>query len=146
MNIIKTNTPKRTWNEGFMPSIFGQLMDDFYSENRMANFQNFSPKTDISEDEKAYYLEMALPGMSKEEVKLEIKQDVLIIEGERKFEKDEKGKSFHRIETSYGKFKRSFTLPDPVDREGVDATFELGVLKIVLPKTEKTAPKAIVIK
>ncbi|MHB1277599.1 MAG: Hsp20/alpha crystallin family protein [Bacteroidia bacterium] len=145
MNIIKAN-PKRTWNDGFMPSIFGQLMDDFVSDSRMATFQNFSPKTDISEDDKGYYLEIALPGMRKEDVTLEIKQDVLNIEGERQFKNEEKGKTYHRIETNYGKFKRSFTLPDPVNREGVDASFEQGVLKIFLPKTEKVAPKAIVIK
>lgn len=145
MNVIKSN-PKRSWNDGFMPSIFGQLMDDFVNDSRMVNLQNFSPKTDISEDDKGYYLEIALPGMKKEDVKLEIKQDVLSIEGERKFENEEKGKSFHRIETSYGKFKRSFTLPDPVNREGVDATFEAGLLKVFLPKSEKVAPKAIAIK
>ncbi len=145
MNIIKSS-PKRTWNDGFMPSIFGQLMDDFVNDSRMVNLQNFSPKTDISEDDKGYYLEIALPGMKKEDVKLEIKQDVLSIEGERKFENEEKGKSYHRIETSYGKFKRSFTLPDPVNREGVDASFEHGVLKVFLPKSEKVAPKAITIK
>lgn len=145
MNIIKSN-PKRTWNDGFMPSIFGQLMDDFVNDSRMVNLQNFSPKTDISEDDKGYYLEIALPGMKKDDVKLEIKQDVLSIEGERKFENEEKGKSYHRIETSYGKFKRSFTLPDPVNREGVDASFEHGLLKVFLPKSEKVAPKAITIK
>lgn len=146
MALIKS-TPKRSgWNEAFMPSMFGQLMDDFFTENRANQVSNFSPRTDISETDKGFHLELALPGMKKEDVKMEVKKELLTIEGERKFEKEESEKTFHRIESSYGSFKRSFTLPDHINRDAIEAKFENGILNVFIPKTEKVAPRSIEIK
>lgn len=146
MTLIKTSPAKRTWNDGFMPSVFGQLMDDFFTENTLAKSNVFSPKADILEDDKGFHLELSLPGMKKSDIKIEIKKDILHIEGERKFEKEEKGKTYHRVESNYGTFKRSFTLPDHIDRGAVEAQFEDGILRLLLPKTEKTVPRNIEIK
>ncbi|MBI1221998.1 MAG: Hsp20 family protein [Bacteroidetes bacterium] len=146
MALIKS-TPKRSgWNDVFMPTSFGQLMDDFFTENRMNQAARFSPKTDISEDEKGFHIELSLPGMKKEDVSLEVKKDMLTIEGERKFESEEKDKTYHRVESSYGSFKRSFTLPDYTNSDAIEATFENGILKVFVPKAEKIAAKSIEIK
>lgn len=146
MTLIKTAPVKRTWNEAFMPSVFGQLMDDFFTENKFTNSNVFSPSSDILEDEKGFHLEISLPGMKKSDLKIEIKKDILQIEGERKFQNEEKGKTYHRVESNFGSFKRSFTLPDHVNKDEVEAQFEDGILHLFLPKTEKSAPKNIEIK
>jgi len=129
-----------------MPSVFGQLMDDFFTENNLAKTNVFSPKSDILEDDKGFHLEVSLPGMKKSDLKIEIKKDILQIEGERKFEKEDKGKTYHRVESNYGSFKRSFTLPDHVNKDEVEAQFEDGILHLFLPKTEKLTPRSIEIK
>jgi len=81
--------------------------------------------------------------VKKEDVRVTLEDGVLTIQGERKQEKEEKGKKYHRIERSYGSFVRSFTLPDLIDEEKVKAEFKDGVLNLKLPKSEKAKPKAI---
>ena len=129
-----------------MPSVFGQLMDDFFTENTLAKNNVFSPKSDILEDEKGFHLEISLPGMKRSELKIEINKDLLHIEGERKFAKEENEKTYHRVESNYGAFKRSFTLPDHIKKEEIEAKFEDGILYLFLPKSEKAAPRNIEIK
>ncbi len=146
MTLIQTSPGKRTRNEGFMPSVFGQLMDDFFTENTLAKNNVFSPKSDILEDEKGFHLEISLPGMKRSELKIEINKDLLHIEGERKFAKEENEKTYHRVESNYGAFKRSFTLPDHIKKEEIEAKFEDGILYLFLPKSEKAAPRNIEIK
>jgi len=82
----------------------------------------------------------------KEDVKVTVENDVLTITGERKFEKEEKNKKYHRIERAYGSFVRSFTLPDVADGDKVHAEFKDGVLKVHLPKTERAKPKQVEVK
>jgi HSP20 family protein len=101
---------------------------------------------DIYETDKSIVLKVELPGLSKEDINKEIKDDNLILRGERKFEKDIREENYHRIERSYGKFSRSFSLPSTIDRNKVDATFKDGVLEITIPKAEETKPKQIEIK
>ena len=106
----------------------------------------WSPAVDIYETDKAIVLKVELPGLSKDDINIEIKDDNLILRGERKFEKDIREENYHRIERSYGKFSRSFSLPGSIDRNKVDATFKDGVLEITIPKAEETKPKQIEIK
>ena len=101
------------------------------------------PSVDISETEGEYQIKAEIPDVKKEDVKVTVEDGVLTIQGERKYEKEEKGKKYHRVERSYGSFIRSFTLPDLVDETKVKAEFKDGVLNLQLPKSEKTKPKAI---
>jgi HSP20 family protein len=106
----------------------------------------WTPSVDIIEDEKEWLVKADLPEVKKEDVKVTVENGVLTITGERKFEKEEKDKKYHRIERSYGNFLRSFTLPDGADGSKVAAEFKDGVLKVHLPKSEKATPKAIEVK
>mgnify|MGYP001574138574 FL=1 len=84
--------------------------------------------------------------MKKEDIKLSVHDDVLTITGERKYEKEEKGKKYHRVERAYGSFMRSFALPEDADGSKVNAEYKDGVLKVHLGKSEKAKPKAIEVK
>ena len=106
----------------------------------------WTPLVDITEDEKEYIVKAELPEVKKEDVKVTVEEGVLTISGERKFEKEEKGKKYHRIERSYGSFLRSFSLPDAADGAKINAEFKDGVLRVHLPKTEKAKPKAVEVK
>ena len=106
----------------------------------------WSPLVDITEDEQEYLIKAELPDMKKEDVRLTVENEVLTISGERKFEKEEKGKKYHRIERAYGSFVRSFSLPEDADESKVSADFKDGMLQIHLPKSQKAKPKAIEIK
>jgi HSP20 family protein len=104
------------------------------------------PSVDVSETDGEYQIKAEIPDVKKEDVKVTVEDGVLTIQGERKQEKEEKGKKYHRVERSYGSFIRSFTLPDLVDEEKVKAEFKDGVLNLLLPKSEKAKPKAIEVK
>jgi HSP20 family protein len=106
----------------------------------------WAPSVDIIEDNKEWLLKADLPEVKKEDVKVTVENGVLTITGERKFEKEEKDKKYHRIERSYGNFLRSFTLPDAADGSKVNAEFKDGVLKVHLPKSEQARPKAVEVK
>ena len=106
----------------------------------------WSPLVDITEDEKEYLIKADLPEVKKEDVKLTVQNDVMTISGERKYEKEEKGKKYHRVERAYGSFMRSFTLPEDADGSKVSAEYKDGVLRVRLPKSEKAKPKSIEVK
>jgi len=106
----------------------------------------FLPEVNMVETEKAVEVTVELPGMKPEDVKVEIRENALWITGEKKEEKEEKDKTFHRIERRTGMFRRVLPLPVEVQEHQVDARFAEGVLKITLPKAEKLAPKQIQIK
>jgi HSP20 family protein len=107
---------------------------------------DWTPSVDISETDGEYQIKAEIPDVKKEDVKVTVEDGVLTIQGERKHEKEEKGKKFHRIERSYGSFVRTFSLPDVIDEEKVKAEFKDGVLNLYLPKSEKAKPKAIEVK
>ena len=106
----------------------------------------WAPSVDISEDDKEWLVKTDLPEVKKEDVKVTVENGVLTITGERKFEKEEKDKKYHRIERAYGNFLRSFALPDAADGSKVAAEFKDGVLKVHLPKSEKAKPKSVEVK
>ena len=106
----------------------------------------WAPSVDIIEDEKEYLVKADLPEVKKEDVKVTVENDVLIITGERKIEKEEKGKKYHRIERAYGNFVRTFNLPIEAEGAKVSAEFKDGVLKVHLPKTEKAKQKSVEVK
>ncbi len=104
------------------------------------------PAVDIRETEDALHMYAELAGISKEDVSLEVKDGVLTIAGERRYEKDVDEENVHRIERAYGRFTRSFSLPRNVNADAVEARMEDGVLHIRLPKLDSAKPKSIAIK
>ena len=113
--------------------------------NAMTMF-DWAPSVDIAETAEEYQIKAELPEVKKEEIKVSVDNGVLRIEGERKHEKEEKGKKWHRVERSYGSFSRSFTLPSNAVADRVKAEFKDGVLTIEVPKAEEAKPKAITIR
>ena len=109
-------------------------------------FADWLPATDVHETDAEYVVKSDLPDVAKEDVKVQLKEGVLTIEGERKREKEEQGKKFHKMEREYGKFVRRFVLPTEVDPEKIRAEFKEGVLNVYLPKSEKATPKVIEVK
>ena len=107
---------------------------------------DWSPSVDISETDAEYLVKAEIPEVDRKDVKVTVQDRLLTIQGERKHEKEEKGKRFHRVERSYGNFMRSFGLPDGVDEEKLNAEFKEGMLLVHLPKTEKARTKAIEVK
>lgn len=107
---------------------------------------DWSPRVDIVETEKEFTIKAEIPEVKKEDVKVTVDNGVLTLRGERKQEKEEKNKKFHRVERYYGSFTRSFTLPDNVDESKIEASFKDGMLNLQVPKTEKTKPKGIDVK
>jgi HSP20 family protein len=108
--------------------------------------REWAPRVDITEAEKEFLIKAELPEVKKEEVKVTVENGVLSITGERKLEKEEKGKKYHRIERAYGRFERSFTLPEGTEPAKVTSEFKEGVLTVHLPKNPKATPKAIEVK
>jgi HSP20 family protein len=106
----------------------------------------WTPLVDIAEDEKEYLIKVELPEVLKDDVKVTVESGTLTIAGERKAEKEEKGHKFHRIERFYGRFERSFTIPDDALGDNVKAEFKDGVLRVHLAKSEKARPKQIEVK
>ncbi len=107
---------------------------------------DWSPLVDITEDDHEYLFTADLPEMKKEEVKVVVENGILSLSGQRKVEKEEKKKKYHRIERSFGSFERSFTLPEDADAKKIAAEFRDGVLKVHLPKTPAVKPKPIEVK
>ena len=107
---------------------------------------DWSPEVDISQDEHEYLLKADLPEMKKEDVRVTVEDGVLSISGERKSEKEDQKRKFHRVERSVGNFRRSFTLPEDADSTKVTAEFRDGVLKVHLPTTTRARSKALEVK
>lgn len=123
--------------------IFGRSLARAEPVNEMLAMAEWTPSVDISETDTAYLIKAEIPEVKKEDVKVSIQDGMLTIQGERKQEKEEKGKKFHRIERSYGSFMRSFRVPDDADESGVKAEFKDGMLNVTLPKSEKAKTKSI---
>jgi HSP20 family protein len=106
----------------------------------------WSPLVDISEDDKEYLIQAELPNVKREDVKVTAQEGTLTIMGERKFEKEEKGRTFHRVERAYGTFGRSFSLPDDASPAKVSAEFKDGLLTVHLVKNEQAKPQQVEVK
>jgi HSP20 family protein len=122
-----------------------RLMDRFFHTDG-GEVGWFSPRTNLAETESCYEVSLDLPGMKAEDVNIELRDNELWITGERKEEKEEKGKAYHRIERQYGQFRRVIPLATPVEGDKVSAEYKDGVLRITVPKSEKARPKRIEVK
>ena len=142
MALIKYNT------NDYRPTNFRSFVDRFFNDEFYGgSVPSFSPKVDIAESDTEYEVQLHVPGMNKSDFNIDLNEDRLTISGERKFENEKKEKNFHSVESYYGSFNRSFHLPEIVNRDGVDAKYQDGLLVITLPKDEKrVAKKQIAVK
>ena len=116
------------------PSL-GRIFNAGAPSRLVSSFSIPNPAVDISEDDSSYKLTAELPGMSEKDVEVVVSGDTLTIRGQKQQEREQKEKEFYLSERSYGSFQRSFTLPDGVDADQIDAQFSKGVLTVTLPKT-----------
>ncbi|GAB1446467.1 hypothetical protein MASR2M41_22490 [Flammeovirgaceae bacterium] len=132
MSIIRYNP------NDFTPTSFSNLIDRFFNDSMQRSGQStFVPKVDVIESEKAFELHVEVPGMKKEDFNVEVNDNYLTISGERKFSTEKNEKDYHSIETRYGSFSRSFTLPESVHSDKIDAKYNNGILELTIPKDEK---------
>ncbi len=122
-------------------ALFEDMVNRFFSEPVSA--RPWYPAVDIAETENEIVLAADVPGVKMDDIDIKVENGTLTISGKREFQKQEEKGGYHRIERSYGSFQRVFTLPDSVDTEKVEASYEDGVLKVVLPKKEVAKPKTI---
>lgn len=140
MTLVKLNPIKGFEN---MSRRFGEFWDDFETGFSF-EMGGFSPRVDITEDEKNLYVHAEIPGMDKEGVKISVNEErLLTLKGEKKKEEKAEGKNFVRTERVYGEFSRSFMLPENLDIEKISAKIDNGVLELSIPKVEPPKPKEI---
>jgi len=125
-----------------------RLFDETFQKTRSAREEDLSaglwaPPVDIYETEDKIVLKAELPEVDKKDVDIKVDDNTLTIQGERKFDKETKKENYHRIERAYGKFSRSFSLPNTIDKEKIKATYKDGILELIMPKKEETKPKQI---
>ncbi len=142
MTLIKYNRP----NRDLFSKNFSDMMDEFFNDVVNQRNNNFVPSIDISETNDGFEVTAELPGVSKDNIDVSLDNGRLTISGERKFEEKEEGKTYHRVETRYGSFNRSFQLPDNVDEDSINAKYENGLLHISIKKTEDKVKKQIEVK
>ena len=120
-----------------------QIFADYGRGTDELSTTGFVPPVDIYEDEHNVTLKLEVPGIEEKDLDVRVENNTLTVRGERKFEREEKEENFHRIERRYGSFSRSFTLPNTVDSEKVEADYVNGVLQIRLAKKAEAKPKQI---
>lgn len=131
---------KNSWNSH---SEWDKELEKFFDVFSKTDY--FAPACEITDAEKSYMISMDIPGLSKEDLEIEIKDDHLYVKGERKAQARGEKENILKSERRYGKFSRAFTLPQNVNADSIEARFENGVLEIVLPKQEKSVAKKVVI-
>jgi HSP20 family protein len=141
MTLVKYNYN----NNEFLTTVNG-LMSNFLNDEPFDNTKKdfFSPSLDVLESKKSYELHFAIPGFDKKLLSIDVKKNVLIVSGERKFEQKEEEKEFASIQTQYGSFRKRIFLPEKVDKNNIDAKYVDGILKIDLPKEEVKTIKTTV--
>ena len=149
MNALTTWIPFRELDE--LQNRLGTFFGGFPNRLRNGNggsltLPDWSPQVDIVEDDKEYLIKADLPEMKKDDVKVVVEEGILSVSGERKTEKEEKKKKYHRIERSYGSFRRGFLVPEDADASKVNAEFKDGVLKVHLPKSLTAKSKPVEVK
>jgi len=142
MTVITRWDPSREFST--LQERMNRLFRDSFGDGQEAlSTSTFAPPVDVYEDEHNVTLKIEVPGIDEKDIDVRIENNTLTVHGERKFEKEEKEENYRRVERQYGSFTRSFTLPNTVDHENVQANYEKGVLKIKLAKKAEAKPKQI---
>jgi HSP20 family protein len=128
-----------------MNRLFGEVFGRAAGDDASWFSGAWTPPVDIFETEDALVMKAELPGFTKDDISIELKENALTLRGERKHEMENKEENYHRRERVYGAFQRSFMLPTTVDQNNVQATYKDGVLELRLPKVEAAKPKRIAI-
>lgn len=123
----------RDFRRGF--DILNGMLDGFNNESSLK--YDFNPAVNTREGEFAYHIEVDLPGMSKEDINIQIENNALVISGERKYKEEVKEENYYKVESSFGSFSRSFSLPENIDMESIHAESVDGVLEVIVPKLAK---------
>lgn len=121
------------------------LFDTFFptTQGNGGESATWSPRVDLAETDDAYHIHADVPGLRKEDIEINMQDGTLSISGERQVQENEENRRFVRVERAYGRFYRAFSLPQTIDYDGIEASFEDGVLTIVVPKAEETKPRRI---
>jgi HSP20 family protein len=122
---------------------FEEFFNDFPFDSVTETRENWVPSVDILEKDGNLILRAELPGMDEKQIELKLEGNTLTLKGERKMETEDKKSSYHRVESFYGSFTRSFQLPDTVDREKINAEYKNGVLTVTLPQKPEVKPREI---
>jgi HSP20 family protein len=138
MKLINTYDPFRDFRN--LEKRFFSLANSAEERN---NISSFAPTVNTREDDKAYYVEVDLPGVNKDDIHVDVNKDSLTISGERKHKEEVKEESYYKLESFFGKFQRSFTLPENVDSEAIEAKCDNGVLEVLIPKIAPKEAKKI---
>jgi HSP20 family protein len=129
---------------GNIHSVFNDLFDEnFVRSSAQPNSRQWYPAVDLLESKDSYLIRAELPGMKREDITLEVKDGTLTLSGERKSEKPADGVEYRHLERVNAKFLRSFSLPETVKHDGIEATYKDGVLEVRVPKAEEVKPRQI---
>jgi len=139
MLVTRYNPNMREFRRGF--DLLNSMLDNFTQEENSTLKFDFSPAVNTREGEFAYHVEIDLPGMKKEDISISLEDKTLVISGERKLKEELKEDDYYKIESAFGKFSRSFTLPENVDIENIHAEAKDGVLEVVIPKLKEEVQK-----
>lgn len=143
MSLIRYNSALND----YAPTSFSNLIDRFFNDKLThsgGSSYSFVPRVDIMEEDKAFEIHVSVPGMSKDDFKIDLNDNYLTISGERKFNREKKEENFYSMETQYGTFSRSFSLPENVDANKISAKYVNGILEVTVPKDEKKTLKSTI--
>src|SRR5581483_9511956 len=133
---------------GTIQNEMNRLFNTFFDTPTPGNsgaYRRWIPAMDLVETESDFVLRADLPGLSEEDVNIELEDNVLTVSGERKSEHEDRKEGYYRVERAFGAFSRSLTLPEGIDPEGIKASFDRGVLEVTIPKPEERKPRKVAI-
>jgi HSP20 family protein len=128
-----------------LQSEMNRIFDTFFGEQPGdgGRYRRWIPPMDLVETDEHFVLRADLPGLSEEDVSIEVEDNVLTVSGERQSEHEEREEGYHRVERAYGQFSRSLTLPEGVDADAIEASFDRGVLEVRIPRPEERKPRKV---
>ncbi len=139
--IRRSETPARIWPE--TPSLFEEFFNDPFFSPQARTSDRWLPAVDILEKDGNMVLRAEVPGVSEKDIDLKLEGNILTLKGEKRHEHEEERNNYHRMESFYGSFTRSFTLPDSVDRDHIKADYKNGILTVTIPQKPEVRPREI---